>query len=198
MKTCRVCSEEKNLSDFYVRGMKDGVPVYRNDCKCCVVAKSKKKYFSDLEKSRKYHTAYYSKKKQNNPDMHKRYYAENKERISEINRQSYIRNVEKRKSKVAEWVVKNRGKSNAIKKAYKETKTNALPKWVAEDLDMMWVIDECYDLAVLRSKVTGIKWHVDHVVPLRGKTVCGLHVPWNLQVITASQNCSKSNKFETV
>lgn len=68
----------------------------------------------------------------------------------------------------------------------------ANPPWLTEE--DYWLIDEVYSLCRLRSKITGIKWHVDHIVPLKGKDVRGLHVPWNLQVITAKENYMKSNK----
>ena len=65
------------------------------------------------------------------------------------------------------------------------------PVWANFD-----VIDALYAESRKISRETGIPHHVDHVIPLRGKLVSGLHVEGNLQIITASENCSKHNRFE--
>ncbi len=77
--------------------------------------------------------------------------------------------------------------SEAVRKA---AKIRAMPKWV--NRGELRVI---YDEAASRRAETGADWHVDHIVPLRNSTVCGLHVPWNLQIIPASENIRKSNRL---
>ena len=69
------------------------------------------------------------------------------------------------------------------------------PNWLTKDHKKK--IKEFYDLRNKLNKDTGILHHVDHIVPIQGKLVSGLHVPWNLQVITAEENLRKKNKYES-
>ena len=79
---------------------------------------------------------------------------------------------------------------NARSAARRASKVRATPAWANQ-----FFIKEAYALAQLRTKATGIEWHVDHVVPLKSKLVCGLHVEHNLQVIPATVNMSKNNRY---
>jgi len=67
------------------------------------------------------------------------------------------------------------------------------PKWL--DAQAFEQIEEYYFTAHMLGMHTGSHYHVDHIVPLRGKLVSGLHVPWNLQVLTQLENQRKKNKF---
>jgi hypothetical protein len=92
-----------------------------------------------------------------------------------------------------------RQKNNLPKFAAYEAKRRAVkmqrtPSWLTEDNH--WMMEQTYEFAALRTKMFGFAWHVDHIVPLQGKLVSGLHVPWNLQVIPATENISKNNNFE--
>ncbi len=96
----------------------------------------------------------------------------------------------RRKEVQSAW--KKRNNSSVCNDAAKRraVKLNATPVWAIE-----FIIQEAYALAALRTKTTGLKWHVDHIVPLRSKIVCGLHVQNNLQVIPATLNHKKSNRY---
>ena len=75
----------------------------------------------------------------------------------------------------------------------RNTKHKATPLWLSKSdkKDIGKIYKECR----ARNKEAGyIKYHVDHIIPLQGTDVCGLHVPWNLQIITARENLAKSNK----
>jgi hypothetical protein len=54
-------------------------------------------------------------------------------------------------------------------------------------------INNIYDTAKKISEKSGVDIHVDHIIPLAAENVCGLHVPWNMQITTAHYNCSKQN-----
>lgn len=70
----------------------------------------------------------------------------------------------------------------------------ARPAWIdLEFADLFF--SEAYRLAECRKEITGFDWHVDHVIPLKGELVSGLHVPNNIQVIPAVMNVRKHNSF---
>lgn len=77
---------------------------------------------------------------------------------------------------------------------YRAKKLNATPKWLSKN--MQNEIANLFKIAKEISNKTGIKHEVDHIIPLQGANVSGLHVPWNLQVITRYENRSKHNRIK--
>lgn len=125
----------------------------------------------------------------------KRYYEKYKESVLAKMQQYRIENTEARAIYFKAYKKENAGQVaawNAFRNAAKKQRT---PVWV--DSEELWLIKEVYSLAALRTKMFGFSWHVDHIVPLQGKLVSGLHTIANLQVIPASQNVQKSNTWST-
>jgi len=103
------------------------------------------------------------------------------------------KNKEKIKQIASRWQKNNKGKVNARTAERHSAKMKRTPKWL--DQDDKWIIQEIYELASLRTKLTGVAWNVDHVIPMQGDIVSGLHCPDNLRVVVASENFSKNNKW---
>jgi hypothetical protein len=87
----------------------------------------------------------------------------------------------------------NKGKINALVAARKKHIKQRTPKWFG--LEERWVVKEVYELAASRTKMMWFAWHVDHIVPLQGDIVSGLHVMNNLQVIPGVDNIKKKNRY---
>jgi hypothetical protein len=91
------------------------------------------------------------------------------------------------------WAKNNPDGKAAHRAKRRASKLKATPNWLT---DNDWMeIRRYYKVASFLTKKTGIKYCVDHIHPLQGKEVCGLHVPWNLQLLTDAENTSKGNKL---
>ena len=92
-----------------------------------------------------------------------------------------------------EFDKKNKAYRSALKAANRAKRQYRIVSWDKEFTE--FVCEEAFHLAELREDVTGFKWHLDHVIPLCGDKVSGLHVWNNFAVIPASENLSKNNSY---
>jgi len=120
----------------------------------------------------------------------RRYYERNRDAV--IARAAARPKEEKRRSQEA-WKSRNLVYVRADTKYRRRKHRLATPKWLsaAQKTEMR----ELYKMAITLTKTTGEQYVVDHIVPLRSDAVCGLHVPWNLRVITQAENLKKSNQL---
>ena len=114
---------------------------------------------------------------------------EAKEKRLARGRANHHANRDKRLLQKSAWASANPHKGAGYARKRHAMKRQAVPKWAD-----LWFIDEAYDIAAVRSTVTGIPWEVDHIVPLISPIVCGLHVIDNLRVIPRTQNRAKGNR----
>lgn len=152
-------------------------------CVECLRAESSQAY-----EKRKDYFVHYNKTK--GVENKKRYYARHKDQVIERAKKQAAE--DKRKYKKA-WKQANPNEVKAGQNDRRRRHKNATPAWLT-DADRR-EIRRIYREAVSKTASTGIVYVVDHVIPLRGKTVCGLHVPTNLAVITAEENSQKNNKY---
>lgn len=190
-RQCRKCLIVKTIADFSANPRsKDNV---RRICNECTSSHMAIKYLENPEAQR----AKTAKWRAENPVeaaiLAKEYRDEHKDRLNENRRLHRLKNIEREKERDREYTKNNRAKVYAKNARRRAAETQATPKWLT--LIQQAQILEFYELAQARKMQTGINFEVDHIVPLLGKTVRGLHVPWNLQLLTETQNISKKNKL---
>jgi len=126
-------------------------------------------------------------------NYNKLYCIKNKERLSELGEKYRQRNKKKKAEYDKKYSKLNLAKINARKAKYRAAKLQRSMKW---DLSLTeFVCNEAYELAKKRKNIFGFEWEVDHIIPLQGEEVSGLHVWNNLAVIPATVNSAKSNKY---
>jgi 5-methylcytosine-specific restriction endonuclease McrA len=91
------------------------------------------------------------------------------------------------------WKTNNKVQVLADNKVRRRKHREATPLWLTRKQKSE--IRQLYQIAITMTQTTGEQYVVDHIVPLRSDEVCGLHVPWNLRVITQEENLAKSNKL---
>ena len=120
----------------------------------------------------------------------RRYYEKNREAV--IARAAARPAEEKRRAR-SDYKDRNVDVVRADTSVRKRRHREATPAWLTKEERLQ--MRELYVHARKLTAVTGERYVVDHIVPLRGESVCGLHVPWNLRVITQDENLKKSNKL---
>jgi hypothetical protein len=126
-------------------------------------------------------------------EKNRRLYATNPEKVLERARKSRALNPERHRASYKRYAAKNPHKRRASERNRQAAQMERTPSWFGE-FDQ-FVIECAYSLCKLREAVTGIEWHVDHMIPLRAKVASGLHIGVNIQVIPELMNQRKSNKM---
>lgn len=218
IKKCSRCKQEMAKTEFYNdKSRWDGLEAC---CKSCSSAKGKQRKLDYPEKVRATATAWVKANPQKRKAIDLRYALANPEKRKAKDAAYNSVNREKQKIRYAKYNAANSEKQTARYLKYRKANVeklkvssalyrennpevgarneikrrtgivNATPAWANQ-----FFIGEAYKLAKLRTKMLGFEWHVDHIIPLLGKNVCGLHVENNLQVILAKINLSKGNKY---
>lgn len=218
---CRDCGLTKPLSEFYFAKKQN---IYIKRCKPCYSVASKARYEKNKDKILSqqkarvaankeavsaYMREWYKKNKEHvlarsaayradpvvaerETERQKRYYAERADIIQAKRKAAMTpERYEAHKAAWSAWARRNRPLVVAKSRTRRLRIIGATPRWV--DLD---AINAFYIEAAKLTVETGVPHEVDHIVPIDGKIVSGLHVPWNLQILTRTQNRSKANKLK--
>lgn len=181
--TSTICAKCGSDERFRIR---PGRP--SGQCKAC--HRDRQRAWIDTDAGKAAKAANYRANRARNIEYSKSRAAQNPERNAAYSRRDYAKNADKRRT--AKKASYDANKTPYVLRAIhrQEHIKRATPFWVD-----IAAIKAIYVEARRLTMTTGVEHHVDHVAPLRGRVVWGLHIPENLRIVTAEENLRKSNKF---
>lgn len=185
MKRCSRCGIEKLTDQFYLRST--AADRLRSECKSCSKSEAHAWHLTNRARDSARSLAW----RNANPERVAAWRAANPHKIRVINSRCHSKRREKDRANAKAWRAANPEKRRAGDRRRDTRLQRATPPWIDRK-----AIDAVYREAARITAETGIMHHVDHVVPIAGKGVCGLHVPWNLEIVPAMENLSKNNHFD--
>lgn len=179
----KIVSRQKEYRELNSEKMRENRKKYYVENRDAELSRSKK-YVSEnrdrmLAKKKEYRENNKEKIREYNSEYKSHYYCANREKLLQIGRQ---------------YRIDNKHKVNAWSKKHKVAKLQRTPRWLTPEDHKH--IEWLYAFAAHLTELKGVPYHVDHIIPLQGKNVSGLHVPSNLRVIPGVENVRKSNKFD--
>jgi len=185
-KVCSCCKVEKPIIDFGIRNKSKGW--LRSTCKSCECKRTRDYVKKNPEKAK----ASIAKWRLENPErmrlQNKKWMLENKERRESWRQENYKKTAKQQIERAKKWAKDNPLKAKEAVSNRRKLTSKKMP-WYDKDK-----VQEFYKEATRLTEITGIPHEVDHIVPLKGKTVCGLHVQNNLQILTRYENIKKGNR----
>lgn len=173
VRVCTKCGEVKSLEEFHKRSSRPGK--YASACRTC---------------HSKLTSAWDKRHREVGKIRCKQWYHANKETQLPKLREKRREFPEASRKAAKDWYYQNKDKAMARNKRYEAAKLQAVPGWANDAAIALF-----YEESQFATEFFGIPFHVDHIVPLRSKIVCGLHWELNLRVIKGEDNLSKSNKY---
>jgi len=176
MKKCSTCQTNKEITEFSKRNKNK--EERHTQCKSCVrIYLNKYKIVNSVQI--KQQRAWYR--------------FTNIEKLIKQKAEDYQKHKNIRKKKMKNYQRANPSIFQNISARRRAVKLQAIPKWLSKEQKKE--IKQFYIDANYLSNYTQTAFQVDHIIPLNSNFVCGLHVPWNLQLLTKEENCKKSNRL---
>lgn len=204
MKTCSKCGKTKPKDEFASRAASlDGL---RSQCKACRRAGARIVYGAARHEKRAAKAAWRVANPEKIKAIYATYYYANREKekdrraartattctAEESAKRAAWRanNLDKDAATRVAWQKANADRTCAYAAARRARKLQATPAWTDDAFVALW-----YKGASIMTQLTGAPYHVDHIVPLKSKLVCGLHAHTNMQILPGADNLKKGNRY---